>query len=183
MIFAFGADGANSLNIFKAEKRLAGDIIDLQKDKDIKYSLIKYGESAQVVLTFQEVSSTSMLKQFINVMAWMRSGTAVDDVVRKAVKNFNENGRPEAHRALVLFVSGRAAPDPSQVERQRKLLTEAGVNTLVIALDSADQRKFDGWLLPSKAVIGGDPFGNTKVTVTEIINGITRGKMSSMYAK
>ena len=174
MIFAFGADGA--LSIFNAEKQLAKQIIDSQLGKDVKYSVIKYGKTAQVALPFRDVSSTSMLKQFIDIMPWETAGLAVDDVIRKTVENFRQNGRQDAQRVLVLFVSGRAAPDEQQSTDLKKSLAEAGVNTVVIALDIRDEERIKSIIPADKPLVTTDPSKDTRDTVADVIRGITQGK-------
>lgn len=174
MVFAFGADGP--LSIFNAEKKLAKQIIDSQLGKDVKYSVIKYGNTAQIALPFRDVSSTSMLKQFIDIMPWEKPGLAVDDVIRKAVQNFEQNGRVEAQRVLVLFVSGRAASDEQQSTDLKKSLAKAGVNTVVIALNIKDEEKIKSIIPAGKPLITTDPSEDTEDTVPDVIRGITQGK-------
>ena len=176
MIFAFGADG--TFEIFNTEKKLAKEIIDSQVGKDVKYSLIKYGNTAQIVLPFKDVSSIFFLKQFIDSMPWENDGLAVDDVIKKTVQNFEQNGRSKARRVLVLFVSGRAAPDERQSANLKKSLADAGVNTVVIALNINDEEMIKRIIPVEKPVITTDPKQNTKDTVTDIISGIKQGNIS-----
>jgi hypothetical protein len=173
MIFAFGSDGAHS--IFNVEKKLAKEIIDSQSDKDVKYSVIKYGSTARIELPFRDATSITRLKQVIDVMHWETPGLAVDDVVRKAVENFEQNGRPKAQRVLVLFVSGRASSDERQSTQLKKSLAEAGVNTVVIALNINDEGKIKRIIPGEKPIITTDPNKDTKETVTDVITGITQG--------
>lgn len=175
MIFAFGADGA--LSIFNAEKKIAKEIIDSQQDKNVKYSVIKYGQIAQVVLPFRDVSSTSMLKQFIDIMPWESPGLAVDDVIKKTVENFEKNGRSKARRVLVLFVSGRAETDERQSEELKNSLAEAGVNTVVIALNVNNEENIKRIIPAEKPIVTSDPDADTKDVLPNVISGITQGML------
>ena len=173
MIFAFGSDGPFA--IFEIEKKLAKEIIDSQRDKDVIYSFIKYGSTAKIVLPFRDVTGITMLKRFINAMPWESSGIAVDDVIRKTVENFKQNGRPKAQRVLVLFVSGRASLDEQQSSDLKRSLAEAGVNTVVIAINIDDETKIKGIVPGEKPIITTDPSKDTKNTVPDVISGITQG--------
>ena len=175
IIFAFGADGP--IAIFNTERKLAKAIIDSQLGKDVRYSLIKYGNTAKIDLPFRDVSSTTTLKQYIDIMSWDSPGLAVDDVITKAVENFEQNGRPKAQRVLVLFVSGRATLDERQSTNLKKSLADAGVNTVVIALDIKDEEKIKRIIPGEKPIITVDPNKDTEDTVPDVISGITRGEL------
>ena len=179
MIFAIGSDGP--LSIFNIEQKLSKEIIDSQLDKDVKYSVIQYGNTAKIVLPFRDVISTVMLKQFIDVMQWKSPGLAVDDAITKTVENFEQNGRPEAQRVLVLFVSGRASPDEQQSAGLKKSLAEAGVNTIVIALNVIDEEKIKRIIPAEKPIITTDPNKDTKDTVSDVISGITQGNLHMIH--
>ena len=183
MVFAFGAEGDNSLKILAAEKRMAKGIIDSQIEKDVKYSVMKYGNVARIELQFREVSSTDMLKQVIDVISWSGPGLAVDDAVKKAVENLKQNGRPQASRVLVLFVSGKAKPDEKEVERLTELLADAGVHTVLIAINNDDDTKFDKLFPPGKTVIVTDRNVDAKTTVPDVISGISKGKTSENWSR
>ncbi|XP_046851026.1 collagen alpha-6(VI) chain-like [Xenia sp. Carnegie-2017] len=170
MIFAFGADG--SYSIFNMEKKLAKEIIDSFDTIDIKYSVIKYGDNAQTVLPFSDVSSSLMLKQFIDAMPWEKPGLAIDKVINKTLANFKNNGRPSARRVLVLFVSGRSTVDDHQSLDLKRSLAEAGVNTVVIAINILDEMGIKRIIPADKPIINIDINKNTKKALPSIISDI-----------
>ena len=174
LIFAFGADGPNSIAILEAEKRIAKAMIDDNKIKDIEYNIISYGNNAQFVLYDHEITSTSFLKRFIGGLSWRSAGLAIDDVIRKATQYF-ETKRTDSSRVLVLFVSGKAKPD--EVDALRRMLADERVNIIVIALSSDNPQAFDPLITPEKPVITTDPTTDSKTTSKKVINGITNGKM------
>lgn len=171
MIFAFGADGS----YFNMEKKLAKEIIDSFDTIDIKYSVIKYGDNAQTVLPFSDVSSSLMLKQFIDAMPWEKPGLAIDKVINKTLANFKNNGRPSARRVLVLFVTGHATVDDHQSLDLKRSLAEAGVNTVVIAINIVDEKGIKRIIPADKPIINIDINKNTKEALPSIISDIFQG--------
>lgn len=153
-------------------------MIDSQLDKDVKYSVIKYGNTANVYLPFKDANSISRVKDMINILQWEKSdGLAVGDVIRKTVQSFEQSGRPGAQRVLVLFASGRAALDEGRSGDLKKALAEAGVNTVVIAISLDDEEKIKEIIPGEKAIITMDPNEDTRDSVPDVIKHIMQGRI------
>ena len=178
MIIAFGSQGSDALSLMEKEKNIAIAKIDSVKDSgDIRYGLISYADTAGVYSKLGEFSSPAKVKDAIQKMSWPGEGTGLNDAISKAVKEFKMNGRPEAYKIFLVFVTGSAAATPEKLNISAQKLFDHNVRVIPVLLgDDSNEDHVTDIVLGPKDIVKPKPDDEPRSVVKYIDDVSKRGR-------
>jgi hypothetical protein len=134
LVFVFGATEPTASSRFEKEKEIAKQMVDNEKEKDILYGTIVYGQNALVKSTFKEMPEKLKVKKFIDTLSWENDGENLNQALEETDKLFREHGRPNARKITVVFVTGRADATTTELKKAAKKLNDDEVKIIVVKL-------------------------------------------------
>ena len=135
MIIAFGSQGVDALSLMEKEKSIAMAKIDsVKKSTDIKYGLINYADIAGVYSKLGEFTTQDKIKDAVSKMSWAGEGTGLKSALSEAENEFKKNGRPDAYKIFLVFVTGQAAATPEKLIVSAQKLFDMNVRVIPVLL-------------------------------------------------
>ena len=177
MIIAFGSQGTDSLSLMEKEKSIAIAKINSLKDAgDIRYGLINYADVAGVYSKLGEYRSPAKVNDAIRKISWAGEGTGLNDAISKAVKEFKTNGRPEAYKIFLVFVTGPAAATPEKLNVSAQKLFDLNVRVIPVLLgDDSDEDHVTNIVLGPEDVVKTEEEDGPGSVAKDIVDVIKRG--------
>lgn len=178
MIIAFGSQSEDALALMEKEKSIAIATVDFVKDSsDTNYGLINYADIAGVYSQLGEFTSRSGVKDAIQKLSWAGQGTGLNKAISEAEKEFKKNGRPEAYKVFLVFVTGPAAAGVEKLNKSAQKLFDLNVRVIPVLLgdDSREEYVKDIVLSPVDVV---KPESNDEHSsvAKDIVDTIKRGE-------
>jgi hypothetical protein len=177
MIIAFGSQGRDALPLMEKEKSIAIAKIDSVKDsRDIRYGLINYAPTAGIYSELGEFRSPTEVKDTIRMMSWAGEGTGLTDAISEAAKEFKKNGRPEAYKIFLVFVTGPAAASPEKLNISAQKLFDLNVRVIPVLLgDGSDEEHVKNIVLGPKDVVKPEQDDEPSSVAKDIDDTINQG--------
>ena len=139
--------------MFEKEKQAAKTMIDNEKEKDILYSTIVYGQDALLKSKFNDLPDKAEVKEFIDTLEWPDEGNKLDHTLVEADKVFKEHGRPKARKITVVFVTGNADATTGELKKAAKKLNDNQVKIVVVKLGTDPDDKKLEVVTPKKNIV------------------------------
>lgn len=134
LAFAISANAAQSDANFEKMKDVIGEVVDVYGKERIHYSLIIFGSSPSVEITFNhELASDELLKTFIESVP-IAAGSALDTTLQKAKEIFERYARPEVRRVLVVITDKKSDSAEGELREKASLLEMAKVKVIPVGL-------------------------------------------------
>ncbi|XP_028394002.1 collagen alpha-5(VI) chain-like [Dendronephthya gigantea] len=152
-VFAFGSTGRDAIILFEKEKDAAKVMIDNEKEKDILYSTIVYGQDATLNSKFNDTSDKAKVKKFIDTLTWKDEGQKLDHALVEIDNVFQNYGRPKARKITVVFVTGEADATTSELKRAAKKLNDNEVKIIVVKLGTDPDDEQLKVITPEKNIV------------------------------
>ena len=153
LVFVFGAMDPTASIRFEKEKEIAKEMIDNEKEKDILYGTIVYGQDASVKSTFKEMPEKIKVKKFIDTLSWENDGEQLDEALQETDKLFKEHGRPNSRKITVVFVTGNADATTSELKKAAKKLNDNQVKIVVVKLGTDPDEQQLVAITPKKNIV------------------------------
>jgi hypothetical protein len=175
LVFVFGATEPTAPIRFEKEKEIAKEMIDNEKEKDILYGIIVYGNGASVESKFKDMPERTKVKTFIDTLSWEDDGDKLDQALEETDDLFKKHGRPKARKITVVFVTGRADATTSELKRAAKKLNDKEVKVIVVKLGTDPDDKQLEVITPKKNIVkvkeGDDPKKSAELVDDERMKG------------
>ena len=176
MIIAFGSTGPKHLSLMEKEKQFAMAKIDAQDTTDVNYGLINYADIAGVYSGLGEFTNYDDVKEAIQNMPWAGEGTGLKDALSKAVSEFKRNGRPDAYKVFLVFITGAASENQDGLKQVARELLDLNVRIVsVVVGDDANDGQITSIVVGPKDVVKVKPDEEPKTVGERIENTIKRG--------
>ena len=178
MIIAFGSQGSDALSLMEKEKSIAIAKIDSVKDSnDIRYGLINYADIAGIYSELGEFSLPAKVKDAIRKISWAGEGTGLNDAISEAAREFKKNGRPDAYKIFLVFVTGPAAASPEKLNISAQKLFDLNVRVIPVLLgDGSDEDHVKNIVLGPKDVVKPREDDEPSSVANDIDDTIKRGE-------
>lgn len=179
MIIAFGSQGINALSLMEKEKSIAIDKIESDKDSsDIRYGLINYADIAGIYSKLGEFSTKDEVADAIGKISWAGEGTGLHDAISEAAKEFKMNGRPDAYKIFLVFVTGPAAASLEKLNTSAQKLFDINVRVIPVLLgENSDEDHMKNIVLSPKDVVKPDDGDEPSDVAKDIDDTIKRGEL------
>ena len=136
--------GAASSDNFEKEKQVVLSVIEEPKNADIIYEIIQHGKKAAVVKSLKEKLQKEDLIAVLRFISWKEPGEALLDGVRLSKKSFEQHGRPEAKKVLVVFADSPLKESLVVVDKVGNDTRNDGVQVIGVVLgDKAEEEKIE----------------------------------------
>ena len=150
-------------------------MIDNEKEKDILYATIVYGNDASVKSKFKDMPEKVNVKKFIDTLTWEDEGTKLNKALDETDKLFKEHGRPKARKITVVFVTGKPEATMNELKRAAKKLNDDDVKIIVVKLKADPDDKVLEVITPKKNIVKvkepDDPEESAKIIDDERMKG------------
>ena len=175
MIIAFGS---HSPSLMEKEKAIAIAQIDLDHNKDTKYGLINYADRAVVVSPLGELTTRDQVKKAIRGIYQTGQGTGLKDTSFKAFSQFLANGRYDARKIFMVFITQPSSAREEELQEVTRFLNGLNVRVMPVVIGTgADDDEIN--------ILVNDPKDVTKIKIDEndddsakkITRNINRGKI------
>ncbi len=142
MIFVIGSSGRDARSVFSQQKELMKSVIDKAEHMNAAFGVVQYDNTGRRSISINPKSSREVLWQAIDSLQPMRAGTRPDEGLKRAIDMFNEEGRPNARRVIILSVNNQMATNDGQLRRIAQSLSRDNIEVFVVGYGSqVDQRQ------------------------------------------
>ena len=178
MIIAFGSQGKNALSLLGKEKSIAAAKIDsVEGSSDIRYGLINYADIAGVYSELGEFKTAVETKDAIWKLPWAGEGTGLNNAISQATNEFRNNGRPEAYKIFIIFVTGPAVSSPKILNMSAQELFDLDVRVIPVLLgDDSDEEQVKYFVLDPKDIVKPREEDEPSSVAKDIDDTIAQGK-------
>ena len=178
LAFAISANAARSEANFQKMKDVIGEVVDAYGKERIHYSLIIFGSSPSVKITFNdEFASDELLKTFIGSMP-IASGSALDTTLQKAKETFERYARPGVRRVLVVITDKKSDSAEGELREKASLLEMAKVKVIPVGLgEEVDDTELEIITTRSKYVIKRPSNATSKELARDIMAEVLEGNI------
>lgn len=155
MIIAFGSQGRDALSLMEKEKSIAiANIMSVKESDDVRYGLINYADFAGVYSKLGEYDTPEKLRDAIQKMPWAGEGTGLNNAISEAVYEFKKNGRPEAYKIFLVFMTGPAVASPEKLNLSAQELFDLNVRVIPVLLgEDSDEEQVKNIVLGPKDIV------------------------------
>ena len=98
----------------------------------VRYSLIVFGDSATIKISFTENYSDNQLKNLIEATPKSSGGPFLDKALAKAKEMFDQNTRRDSRKVLVVFIDKTSASQPNEEKIKLDAITEDKIHSLFV---------------------------------------------------
>lgn len=142
LAFAISANAVQSEANFQKMKDVINEIVEMQGQDRIHYSLIIFGSVPDVKVEFDSYFSTDeLLKMYIKSFV-KASGSALAPTLQKAKEIFNKYARPGVRKVLVVITDKKSDSDANELQEKASLLEQDKIKVIPVGLgDEADEKE------------------------------------------
>lgn len=126
--------GASNKNNFEKQKQAVREVVQLDKNSNVIYGVIQYGNNTIVNKSLGEEMDKKALIKFLRSLLWKETGEALLDGVRQANVMFEKFGRPKARKILVVFSDDRLRDSSLVIEKTGDNLRVTGIKTIGVVV-------------------------------------------------
>ena len=142
MIFVLGSSGSEARSVFSDQKELVKSVIEKAKHTNAAFGVVQYDNIGRRSIDINPDSSSEFLWQSIDSLQPMNAGTRPDEGLKTAIEMFNENGRLNARRVIMLLLNNRMATSFEELRRVAQSLSRENIEVFVVGYGSqVDQQQ------------------------------------------
>lgn len=134
IMFALGSAGVEAEMVFEKEKEMVYAFVNSVDTANVRYALIEYAENATLQADFKEHKEKYDFKEFVDSVKRNGEGLGLDKALQRAAAVFENSGRVNAKRVLVLFTNAQSKARTQDLQRHSRELQDAGVKVVVVAI-------------------------------------------------
>ena len=101
---------------------------------NVRYALIEYAENATLQADFNEYKEKYDFKEFVDSVKRIGEGVGLDKALQRSAAVFENSGRDNAKRVLVLFTNAQSKARAQDLQKYSRELQECGVKVVVVAI-------------------------------------------------
>lgn len=136
IIFALGSAGSEAEMVFEKEKEMVYAFVNSVDTANVRYALIEYAENATLQANFNEYKEKYDFKEFVDSVKRIGEGLGLDKALKRAFAVFENSGRVNAKRVLVVFTNAQSKARTQELQKHSRELQESGVKVVVVAIGS-----------------------------------------------
>lgn len=170
VILVLGTNEMNRPQNNKKLKQLLRSSINQPSSADIKVAIIRPQNGTMVFREFQDFEDTVDLVTFTKTLATKKPDEA-------SVMIFNEKGRPNARRLVVLLINGTALPSDELITQWNSIFVDNDVLVIPVVFGSQDDGDKLRPIAPQGTVHTIEPEDDPAKKGEKIAQEITKGKL------
>ena len=159
--------------VFEKEKEMVYAFVNSVDTANVRYALIEYAENATLQADFNEHKEKYDFKEFVDSVRRIGEGLGLDKALQRAAAVFENSGRENAKRVLVLFTNAQSQARTQDLQKHSRELQEVGVKVVVVAI-GADVSEEE------LSNIQGEPV--VRAQTHDDVNAIVKGVASDVLA-
>ena len=133
-MFAVGSAGVEAEMVFEKEKEMVYAFVNSVDTANVRYALIEYAENATLQADFNEYKEKYDFKEFVDSVRRIGEGLGLDKALQRAAGVFENSGRVNAKRVLVVFTNAQSKARTQDLQKHSRELQESGVKVVVVAI-------------------------------------------------
>ena len=170
MLLVLGSNERNRPEDNEKLKELLQSSINQPSNADIKVSMIQPQKDRTLFREFQQLEEITDIVTFTKTL----DTTTVDEA---SVLIFNEKGRPNARRIILLLVNSTALPSDELINQWNRTFAENDVLVIPVVFGSEDDGDKLRPIAPQSRIHIIEPDDNPAEKGEEIAEDITKGKL------
>jgi hypothetical protein len=144
MIFVIGSSGSEARSVFSQQKELIKSVIEKAKHTNAAFGVVQYDYTGRRSIGINPNSTREKLWRAIDNLQPMNAGTRPDEGLRRAIDMFNEEGRPNARRVIILSLNDRMSTNLGELTRVAQSLFRENIEVFVVGYGSqVNQQQVD----------------------------------------
>lgn len=134
--FALSATGISANKTFSLMKDTVQRIVDTHGTGSLRYSVIVFSDSANIIIRFSEkYSSLDQLKTSIEALPLSTGGSSLTEALAAAKNAFQDSGvRKDSTHVLVVITDKRSGESEDDIEKAAKPLEESGIVVVPVGI-------------------------------------------------
>ena len=167
-----GSANPKAKETLEKEKEIVHKMVDSPKDANTKYGVVQFGKTAETKIPLGGYEDEKALKERVKKLP-LKEGKSLDEGIKTAGKEFEENERPKSRKVLVVFVDGNDDSAKDKLKKAAEPLKKKNIKIIPVVLgENVDEEKVKP-LLPKKKKPkkGKDPKRLSEEIAEEIFNG------------
>jgi hypothetical protein len=120
--------------VFEKEKEMVYAFVNSVDTANVRYALIEYAENATLQADFNEYKEKYDFKEFVDSVKRIGEGVGLDKALQRSAAVFENSGRDNAKRVLVLFTNAQSKARAQDLQKYSRELQECGVKVVVVAI-------------------------------------------------
>ena len=176
--FAISANSVNNRQTFRLMKDTITWIISNYGTEKLRYSVILFGDDAEIELDFDgDISTPNKLIQFVQGLPRRRGGPDVISALEEAKRVFESaSARPNAWKVLVVITDKGSGSSLSDIEKAAEPLDEEGIKVVPVAVGGEADRSELEATNPERFVIKVPRTEDPKTLGEQIMEHVIRRK-------
>ena len=171
IIFAVGSAGAEAEMVFEKEKEMVYAFVNSVDTANVRYALIEYAENATLQADFTEYKEKYDFKEFVDSVRRIGEGLGLDKALQRAATVFENSGRENAKRVLVVFTNAQSKARTQDLQKHSRELQEVGVKVVVVAI-GADVSEEELSNIQGEPVVRAQPHDDVNVIVKSVASDV-----------
>ena len=172
VIFVMGSANPNAMETFSKEKEIVNNMVETPKDAFAHYGIVQFGKTGETKIPLGDHGNKKTLKERVKKLPW-KEGKSLDNGIKTAGKEFEDNGRPKARKVLVVFIDGNDDSTKDKLKKEAEPLKKKNIKIVPVILgENVDKEKVKPFLpKKKKPKKGKDPKRLSEQIAEETFNG------------
>ena len=179
LAFAITATSSTAEESFGKMKETINDILNQLGQRHVKYGLIVFGTSAAIKVNFKDnFTKDDDLRKFINSVPRSRGRPDFAKALREAKNLFDDSGRPEAKKVLILITDAKSSNSMEDIKTASVSLEASVIRVISIAVgDESDSEELEAITPLNKDLLVSDEDELSPQLAKKIMNRLVKGSL------
>ena len=144
VVFLLGASNPDGKQHLSNAKQLVEEIVQRNNTPVSRFAIVQYENTANVRSSLNEYTNIQTFIDSLNSLSWRGDTSDLQSGLEKVRKLFENEGRPEARKILVIFSDGKIPISVENIETSKKPLEEKRVKIISVTVgDNVDEDKLN----------------------------------------
>ena len=177
LAFVISATSPSASVNFAKIKEVVQEVIGLYGVQRVYYSVILFGRDPTIRIKFNQQFTEDALKNTIGLLPRPIGGASLHDALEKAKEVFDEGGRPDSKKVVVLVMDQKSESNLNDVKKAAEKLEEDGIKVIPVAFGNlADPDETTATTTNKENVVKANETSDPKEVAKEVSNKVAEGK-------
>ena len=167
---------------FAKIKEIIQDVIEMYGVQRVYYSVILFGRDPTIRIRFNQQFTEDNLRRSIDLLPRPSSGVSLDAALQKAKDAFDEEGRSNTRKVVIVVVDQKSDSSVSDVKKAAGYLEEDGIKVIPVAFGKDAEPDEMAATTTNKAnVIQANETSDPKNVAKDIVDKVAEGMKEKYY--
>ena len=167
---------------FAKIKEIIQEVIAMYGVQRVYYSVILFGRDPTIRIRFNQQFTEDNLRRSIDLLPRPSSGVSLDAALQKAKDAFDEGGRSNSRKVVIVVVDQKSDSSVSDVKKAAGYLEEDGIKVIPVAFGKDAEPDEMAATTTNKAnVIQANETSDPKNVAKDIVDKVAEGMKEKYY--